>query len=156
MSSTPFSTLWSPRTPWRCTTVSLEFLKNLALIGRFILNRDCLLIASKRQRFLINQGYSYKVINRLGELENEPLFYSKKEQQHELLKTVLQANESAADEEDMPSNLKSGGSSSQVYRTTGTLSSLSGGDEGLYMEVSRGSKDKAKHPLFKKFYYTKK
>lgn len=115
-----------------------------------------MLKASKRQRFLINQGYSYKVINRLGELENEPLYYSKKEEQHELLKTVLQANESAADEEDMPSNLRTGASSSQVYRTTGTLSSLSGGDEGLYMEVSRANRDKTKHPLFKKFYYSKK
>jgi len=39
--------------------------------------------ASKRQRFLINQGYSYKVINRLGNLEDENLFYSKKEEQQE-------------------------------------------------------------------------
>jgi len=34
--------------------------------------------ASKRQRFLINQGYSYKVINKLGTLDDEQLYYSRK------------------------------------------------------------------------------
>ncbi len=113
--------------------------------------------ASKRQRFLINQGYSYKVINRLGNLEDENLFYSKKEEQQELMRKVLAANESEADEEDAQSQtgLKTAGSS-QILRSQGTLSSLSGADEGLYMELQRHrNKDKIRHPLFKK-YYTKK
>ncbi|CAF0714328.1 unnamed protein product [Brachionus calyciflorus] len=109
--------------------------------------------SAKRQRFLINQGYSYKVINRLGHLENENLFYSKKEEQQELLQKVLMANESEADEEDIPSNVRST-AGSQVFRSQGTLSSLSGGDEGLYAEVRRGqsSKEKNRHPLFKRFH----
>ncbi len=49
--------------------------------------------ASKRQTFLINQGYSYKVINKLGSLDEEPLYYSKKEEQQELMQKVLAANE---------------------------------------------------------------
>lgn len=112
-----------------------------------------LILAAKRQRFLINQGYSYKVINRLGHLENENLFYSKKEEQQDLLQKVLTASESAADEEDMPSNVRST-AGSQIFRSQGTLSSLSGGDEGMYAEVRRGqsSKEKNRHPLFKKFH----
>lgn len=112
--------------------------------------------ASKRQRFLINQGYSYKVINRLGNLENENLYYAKKDERQELLQKVLALNESAADEEDSGAGLKSAGSS-QMFRSQGTFSSLSGGDEGLYMEVKKGSqKEKTHHPLFKKFFYTQK
>ncbi len=114
-----------------------------------------MLTASKRQRFLINQGYSYKVINRLGNLENENLYYSKKDERQELLQKVLALNESAADEEDAGSGLKSAGSS-QMFRSQGQFSSLSGGDEGLYMESRKASKDKVHHPLFKKFIMTQK
>lgn len=112
-------------------------------------------IASKRQRFLINQGYSYKVINRLGNLESENLYYSKKDERQELLQKVLALNDNAADEEDMSSSLKSAGSSQMFRSQGGTMSSLSGGDEGLYMEVKKGQKG-THHPLFKKFFYTKK
>lgn len=112
--------------------------------------------ASKRQRFLINQGYSYKVINRLGNLENENLYYNKKDERQELLQKVLALNESAADEEESGSGFKSAGSS-QMFRSQGTLSSLSGGDEGLYMEVrNKSNKEKTHHPLFKKFFFKQK
>jgi DNA excision repair protein ERCC-3 len=114
---------------------------------------------------LINQGYSYKVINKLGNLQEENLYYSKKEEQQELLQKVLAENESAADVEDMPSSSSNNlrpNSSSQIFRTQGTLSSLSGGDEGVYMEIKRqkeaasAAAGKSHHPLFKKFYYNKK
>ncbi len=112
--------------------------------------------AAKRQTFLVNQGYSYKVINRLSILDDEALYYSKRDEQQELMQKVLAANETDADEEDAPSSLRSS-SSSVIKRTQGTgLSSLSGGDEGFYMEYQKKSaKDKTKHPLFKKYYYTK-
>ena len=107
---------------------------------------------------MINQGYSYKVINKIN-LAGENLFYTKQDEQQDLLQKVLAANESAADEEDAPtgSGLKPSGSST-VFRTQGNLGSLSGADEGLYMEIQRkkgGDKDKIRHPLFKKFYSTK-
>jgi hypothetical protein len=71
------------------------------------------------------------------------------------MQKVLAANETAADEEDAPTFRSNG--QSQIYRTTGTLSSLSGGDEGLYMEYQKknANKEKTRHPLFKKFVYTK-
>ena len=109
---------------------------------------------------MINQGYSYKVINRIN-LAGENLYYGRRDEQHELLQKVLQANESAADEEGTASGgnlgLRQSGSSS-VFRTHGNLGTLSGADEGLYMEIqrSKANKDKSRHPLFKRFYSGKK
>ena len=91
----------------------------------------------------------------MGSLENEQLFYSKKEEQQELLQKVLAANESAADEEDMPGSLKGTGSS-QIFRASGTMGSLSGADEGLYMEMRKKNAGQSRHPLFKKFFTTGK
>lgn len=43
----------------------------------------------KRQRFLVNQGYSYKVITKLAGMETEPdLFYKTREEQGQLLQQV--------------------------------------------------------------------
>lgn len=107
---------------------------------------------------MINQGYSYKVINKLGNLEEENLYYGKKEEQQDLLQKVLAANETAADDEEtQQAALKAGSSSSQMIRSAGTFSSLSGGDEGVYMEIKRQKNaNNVAHPLFKKFYYSKK
>lgn len=45
----------------------------------------------KRQRFLVNQGYSYKVITKLAGMENEPdLLYKTREEQGQLLQQVSQ------------------------------------------------------------------
>ncbi len=106
---------------------------------------------------MINQGYSYKVINKLGNLQEENLYYAKKEDQQELLQKVLAANDTAADDEETQQNaMKSANSNSQMFRSQGTLSSLSGADEGLYMETKRQKENsKTHHPLFKKFYHKK-
>jgi hypothetical protein len=93
-------------------------------------------------------------------LQEENLFYAKKEDQLELLQKVLAANDTAADDEDaqQQSAALKGAGGSQMFRSQGALSSLSGGDEGLYMEVRRqkeGAASKTHHPLFKKFYYKK-
>jgi DNA excision repair protein ERCC-3 len=48
--------------------------------------------SAKRQSFLINQGYSYKVITRIASDEDN-LFYSTKEEQRQLLeRTLLQTD----------------------------------------------------------------
>ncbi|KAL8580801.1 TFIIH basal transcription factor complex helicase XPB subunit [Nucella lapillus] len=94
----------------------------------------------KRQRFLINQGYSYKVITRLAGLDKEDLLYSTKEDQMQLLQKVLAATDKDAEEE---GDLGKGG----IHRKSGTMSSMSGADDAIYMEYRR----KAQHPLFKKF-----
>jgi len=112
---------------------------------------------SKRQRFLMNQGYSYKVINNISELDSENLYYTKPEEQQQLLQSVLAATESDADEEEVPSTFKASASSAQFTRKHTTMSSISGGDQGVYTESQRGKMaEKSRHPLFKKFQDKKK
>ena len=54
--------------------------------------------STKRQQFLIDQGYAFKVITHLDGLENLPdLVYKSRDEQIELLSSVLLANESEAD-----------------------------------------------------------
>ena len=126
--------------------------------------------SSKRQRFLVNQGYSYKAITKLAGMDEvsvevlsclfpssplkcalqEDLFYSSKEEQGQLLQHVLQANETDAEEERGAGDQTKGGS--QVQRRAGNMSSMSGADDAVYMEFSSKSKNRrAVHPLFKKF-----
>ena len=51
--------------------------------------------SSKRQQFLINQGYAFKVITNLVEMmeSSNDLVYTTKEDQLQLLETVLRAKE---------------------------------------------------------------
>jgi len=103
--------------------------------------------SNKRQRFLIDQGYSYKVITNLAGIEEENLSYSTKKEEVALLQTVLAATDTDAEEEKLPG--ESGSGKSGVVRRTGTMSSMSGGDTMSYAEYA--NKSKSRHPLFKKF-----
>ena len=108
--------------------------------------------ARKRQRFLVNQGYAYKVITTLKGMDEEELFYKSKEEQQALLQQVLQANDADAEEERIPgvdSGLRP--SSSGITRKVGNMSSISGADDNVYMEYKSKSKSEHKHPLFKRF-----
>ncbi|XP_064456146.1 general transcription and DNA repair factor IIH helicase subunit XPB-like [Ornithodoros turicata] len=105
----------------------------------------------KRQRFLVNQGYSYKVITRLEGMDEEDLCYRSREEQTNLLQQVLAANDADAEEEraigDMP-----GPSRMQVHRRAGNMGSMSGADSAVYMEYRTSKKDAGpRHPLFKRF-----
>ncbi|KAG1661513.1 General transcription and DNA repair factor IIH helicase subunit XPB [Nymphon striatum] len=95
----------------------------------------------KRQRFLVNQGYSYKVITKLAGLEQADLHYKTKEEQTQLLQQVLAANDADAEEERVLG--ENGGKS--VTRRVGSMSSMSGADDAVYMVY------KKQHPLFQKF-----
>ncbi|CAI5762712.1 general transcription and DNA repair factor IIH helicase subunit XPB [Podarcis lilfordi] len=109
--------------------------------------------STKRQRFLVDQGYSFKVITKLAGMEEEELMFSSKEDQQQLLQKVLQASDMDAEEEVVAGEY--GSKSSQVSRHYGTMSSMSGADDTVYMEYqasrSRGSSNKHVHPLFKRF-----
>ncbi|XP_067649360.1 general transcription and DNA repair factor IIH helicase/translocase subunit XPB-like [Haliotis asinina] len=105
----------------------------------------------KRQRFLVNQGYSYKVITKLAGMDQEELAYNTKEEQMSLLQKVLAATDQDAEEEGGPDGGRPG-----VFRKAGSMSSMSGADDSVYMEYKRGSgsgsmKSAALHPLFKRF-----
>ncbi|XP_052246340.1 general transcription and DNA repair factor IIH helicase subunit XPB-like isoform X2 [Dreissena polymorpha] len=100
----------------------------------------------KRQRFLVNQGYSYKVITKLAGMEQEELAYRSKEDQAQLLQKVIGATDQDAEEERLI------GDPSAIGRKVGSMSSMSGADDAVYMEFNRKSgANKRLHPLFKKF-----
>ncbi|XP_055253791.1 general transcription and DNA repair factor IIH helicase subunit XPB isoform X1 [Moschus berezovskii] len=108
--------------------------------------------STKRQRFLVDQGYSFKVITKLAGMEEEDLAFSTKEEQQQLLQKVLAATDLDAEEEVVAGEF--GSRSSQVSRRFGTMSSMSGADDTVYMEYhSSRSKASTKHvhPLFKRF-----
>ncbi|EAT34570.1 AAEL013205-PA [Aedes aegypti] len=103
----------------------------------------------KRQRFLVNQGYSYKVITHLAGMDSDPdLFYKTREEQGQLLQQVLSATDMDCEDERIPGEgtgaPRPGGS-----KRTGGLSSMSGADDAVYLEFRK--KKEHLHPLFKKF-----
>nr|XP_048298498.1 general transcription and DNA repair factor IIH helicase subunit XPB [Myodes glareolus] len=108
--------------------------------------------STKRQRFLVDQGYSFKVITKLAGMEEEELSFSTKEEQQQLLQKVLAASDLDAEEEVVAGEF--GSRSGQASRCFGTMSSMSGADDTVYMEYhSSRSKVPTKHvhPLFKRF-----
>ncbi|TCD63582.1 transcription factor TFIIH complex ERCC-3 subunit [Steccherinum ochraceum] len=121
-------------------------------------------------KFLIDQGYAFKVITHLDGLEELPdLVYKTKNEQIELISSVLLANESEADlgsdvraaEGDLAGTVtsKDFGMPSKfpaVQRTTGSLSALSGGQHMSYIEQNKSANKKLareqapRHKLFAK------
>lgn len=120
-----------------------------------LVSRDTLEMAysRRRQRFLVNQGYSYKVITELQGMEQEAdLMYGTREEQGMLLQQVLAASETDCEEERAVGEAASG--SAGGARRPGNLASLAGADDALYYEYRRAAGvPGSKHPLFKKFRY---
>ncbi|XP_069472895.1 general transcription and DNA repair factor IIH helicase/translocase subunit XPB [Ambystoma mexicanum] len=108
--------------------------------------------STKRQRFLVDQGYSFKVITKLAGMEEEELAYSNKEDLQQLLQKVLAASDLDAEEEVVVGEF---GSRSLMNRRTGTMSSMSGADDAIYFEYqaarNKAAGGKHVHPLFKRF-----
>jgi DNA excision repair protein ERCC-3 len=112
--------------------------------------------STKRQQFLIDQGYAFKVITHLDGMENQQdLVYATRDEQIELLSSVLLANESDAvlggdvkgSEGDLAGTVTSkdfggpiGGRGFQaVKRTTGSLTALSGAQHMSYIEQNKSA-----------------
>ncbi|XP_045570163.1 general transcription and DNA repair factor IIH helicase/translocase subunit XPB [Salmo salar] len=107
--------------------------------------------STKRQRFLVDQGYSFKVITKMAGMEEDNLMFSSREEQYQLLQKVLAATDLDAEEE-----VVIGENGRPMFqRRPGTMSSMSGADDSVYMEYrSRGSRAHMGnniHPLFKRF-----
>ena len=126
---------------------------------------------TKRQQFLIDQGYAFKVITHLDGLEDLPdLVYKTRDEQIELISAVLLANESEADlgsdvrggEGDLAGTITSKdfgmpGKFPSVHRSTGSLAALSGGQHMSYIEQNKSANKKLarenqqpRHKLFMK------
>ncbi|KAJ9415614.1 DNA excision repair protein ERCC-3 [Fusarium oxysporum f. sp. lycopersici 4287] len=102
--------------------------------------------ASKRQAFLIDQGYAFKVITKLVGIEKTPdLAFRTAAEQRELLQGALVDNETAADDEfaadDLWGREKSGGKGKKntVRRVAGYLDQLSGVQDMAYIERNTSS-----------------
>jgi len=101
----------------------------------------------KRQRFLVNQGYAYKVVTKLAGMDEDPeLLYSTRETQVTLLQQTLAANDADVEEEGVGAQNAAG---SAGVRRKGNMASMSGADDAVYLE-KRGGRQET-HPLFKRF-----
>lgn len=106
--------------------------------------------STKRQSFLVNQGYAFKVITKLQGLEEDKqLAFGTKEEQHALLQKVLAASDLDAEEEIVPGEGTAFSRHSGGVKRKTTMSSLSGADDAVFLEY-KAKRDK-KHDLFKKF-----
>lgn len=127
--------------------------------------------STKRQAFLVDQGYAFKVITHLSGMEQLPdLAYSSARERRELLQEVLLKNEDAAgleigddadtnfiprDQREKRTKLDNG--SSSATRTAGSLAGLAGGEDMAYIEYNKNKNKEIKehHPLIQKMYYNK-
>jgi DNA excision repair protein ERCC-3 len=106
--------------------------------------------ATKRQRFLVDQGYAFKVITHLSGIDQLPgLAFPTRNEQVELLKAVaVDAATEKADQEMIDDDVwggksmarRAGGTSKKYKRSGGMLADLSGGSNMAYMEQNRGKK----------------
>jgi len=117
--------------------------------------------STKRQQFLIDQGYSFKVITSLPPPEEGPnLSFYTLDEQLELLGKVLNAGDDMIGVEHLEED-SDGKALLRARRSAGSMSAFSGAGGRVYMEYSTGKgkgapkkpKDPSKrHHLFKKRY----
>jgi DNA excision repair protein ERCC-3 len=100
--------------------------------------------ASRRQTFLVDQGYAFKVITQLANLENVPdLAFREAEERRELLQTTLLEFEKGLRKDIETDDLfnvtgkKKGKGGAR--RTAGTLGELSGGSDMAYIEQNKSA-----------------
>ncbi|RDL40925.1 p-loop containing nucleoside triphosphate hydrolase [Venustampulla echinocandica] len=122
--------------------------------------------SSKRQAFLVDQGYAFKVITHLQGIEEMPnLAFSTPAERRELLQNVLLANDDELDFDDRGDNMfhtMDGRTKAKLKkkavarRTAGALSELAGGQDMAYIEQNKiKNKDMKRkkgesNPFFKK------
>ncbi len=98
--------------------------------------------SSKRQAFLVDQGYAFKVITHLQGIESLPgLAFTTPQERRELLTDVLLQSETAGDVEKIEGDLFSepmaGRRRNGARRTAGALAELSGGQDMAYVEYNQ-------------------
>lgn len=116
--------------------------------------------SAKRQQYLIDQGYTFKIVTNLCNLadmeaKKHKYPFSTPEDDRKLLRTVLTSEtdlekEQRAEDTAIRKGNQDGAAlvDAGVRRSTGNMSSLSGGTGMRYREVSSGPTKR--HPLFRK------
>lgn len=118
--------------------------------------------STKRQQFLIDQGYSFKVLTSIPPADSGPeLNYFRLDEQMDLLTKVLNAGDEAGGVEQLDEDVDDI-TQLRARRTIGSLSAMSGAQGMVYMEYSTGrgqasqgklkkrDPNKPRHTLFKK------
>ncbi|CAI9756348.1 unnamed protein product [Fraxinus pennsylvanica] len=96
--------------------------------------------STKRQQFLIDQGYSFKVITGLPPSDSgATLSYSRLDEQLALLGKVLSAGDDAVGLEQLEEDTD-GIALQKARRSAGSMSAMSGASGMVYMEYSTGQK----------------
>ncbi|KAK0623618.1 P-loop containing nucleoside triphosphate hydrolase protein [Immersiella caudata] len=107
--------------------------------------------SSKRQAFLVDQGYAFKVITQLANIEKTPdLAFATAKERRELLQRTLVDNEKGGEDDVETDDLfgkpgggrgrkKGGFGGGGVRRTAGTLGELSGGHDMAYIEQNKAA-----------------
>lgn len=113
--------------------------------------------STKRQQFLIDQGYAFRVImNLIGQDQMPNLVYASKSEQIELLQSVLIAHENAADlGTDVTADDFGMPGAPRAQRMSGSLNALSGAQHMSYVERNRSmnktlGSDQPRHRAFQK------
>lgn len=122
--------------------------------------------SSKRQAFLVDQGYAFKVITHLQGIESLPdLAFTTPSERRELLQNVMIHSETDTskdyeDVDDLFHRVDSGAAGKKnkkgARRTAGTLSELAGGQDMAYVEQNKSKNKELKkkkgesNPFFKK------
>jgi DNA excision repair protein ERCC-3 len=102
----------------------------------------------KRQRFLINQGYAYKIVHNIPEMEKANLCLPDEKSRSDLLKSLLSLSDADADQDDVKD--EDDITQNRVNRRDGTMNALSGGNQLTYTTSSRRNEED-RHALFRKF-----
>eukprot|EP00171_Calliarthron_tuberculosum_P012563 IDg12563t1 len=103
--------------------------------------------SQKRQQFLIDQGYAFKVITHLDGMNEAKLDFSSKHEQLQLLESVLVANEAEAserlendaEERELSMLGVGGGYGGGINRRPSSLATLTGARGARYNEFNRGA-----------------
>ncbi|KAF2646733.1 DNA repair helicase rad25 [Massarina eburnea CBS 473.64] len=117
---------------------------------------DEIYYASKRQAFLVDQGYAFKVITRLEGLDQrKDLAFFSPQERRELLMEICLAKDADMETERIDGDafgmMKAGTKMKNkgARRTAGTLSELSGGQDMAYVEYGRNRNKEIKGKVIK-------
>ena len=141
----------------------LIFLFFLCVVSAFfytLVSRDTKenLYATKRQRFLVDQGYSFKVVTDMKDMSNiHDLKYGTKEEQLKLLAKVIATDdndgeEEMQDEDPFAKQQQAKNKKMKADRRAGNAAALTGSDDRAYHEYEEQQKPaaaKSRHSLFK-------
>ncbi|KAF0699873.1 Aste57867_9583 [Aphanomyces stellatus] len=115
--------------------------------------------SNKRQQYLVDQGYTFKVVTELYDKSTFQGVFTSKESQSELLAEVLEAQDLEKFIDDENAEISKIGGDEDLCRIAGkkqkkstSLGALSGADGSKYMEYSAGHGAKQRHNLFRDRY----